>query len=219
MRVFNKYFFAMETWVVNGFSHAEVRQALMAMFPQRVAVLKQFYARDGTVWLPTVLWTMALSRCWKHSLTIMRVCKALFARDFYSISTRFYFILYTSHPANKNLPLGHSTPARLPQRGIYGGLVCAGGVWGRGRCYTGFGPIPDCRELVCGKRGCIGLHHLQPIVIRRVMRRRHHDAATGLQVMGGKIHLFGAAQPQIQHLDPGPLQRHSNGISNRGRSL
>lgn len=64
-------------------------------------------------------------------------------------------------------------------------------------------PISDLIQPIIGTDGPgFGADHFHAVVIFRVVAGGHHDTAVHLVVAGGEIHLFGAAQTDIEHIRP-----------------
>ena len=62
-------------------------------------------------------------------------------------------------------------------------------------------------------------HQLEAVVVDRVVRGGHLDAAVGAQVPGGEIHFLGAGHAQVQHGHAGFLQAAGQGGLERRRGL
>jgi hypothetical protein len=49
-------------------------------------------------------------------------------------------------------------------------------------------------------------HHLQPVLVARVVTSRDHHAAVGVEVMHGKIEQRGGADADVDHVDARPRE-------------
>ena len=66
----------------------------------------------------------------------------------------------------------------------------------------GLGNAMNVDEAAVGaERFCTLAHKLEAVVVDRVVARGNHDAAAELQVKGGKINMFGAAQAEIEDVN------------------
>lgn len=65
----------MEAGVIANFNTESIYAALRQVYPAEVAALTRFHEQDGVDRLPSDIWRLILSHCWRNTRTIMCVCK------------------------------------------------------------------------------------------------------------------------------------------------